>query len=1079
MIRKGKGSAKGAGKVKQKTDTKSQPDSSANALPLSDAVLENPALLRQVIDCLPNGLALFDPQDRLIAFNREFHRLSGLAKKILESRLTFEELVRQTLVKKDVSYAGKDKRRWIKDRVATHRNPGPAIEARFKNSGWIKIKERRTESGYIVSSYEDISELKNRELRLIESARVAETAQERLEDAIGSISGGFVMFDAEDRLVLCNQYFRNQLPEISKFIMPGIFHQELVTLIARFRFKGLPRKQRDDWVRLRLDHYKNPGTDLECKFPNGNWVRYQDFRTHDGGRVTLYTDITQEKKTQLALKESEQLFQDAIESMPDGFVIYDENDRLILCNSRYKVYAKGALPYFVPGQTFENILKAFAKSSLTSFSKTEKKAWIQKRLNRHKNPDATPEVLFENGRWIRYSDFKTASGMLVSILTDVSEIKDREQAVLDSEARLEATHHQLLAAIESMSETFVMFDADERLVMWNSLYAETYKKVPEVLTPGITLSDSIRLLAKNKAYGDFAGSLDSYVRERLKKLKAPGTHEQQLVDGSWWLVKTNRTPEGGLVIVRENITEQKNTATLLQARERSLRLVMENVLDAIISITEHGMIATFNPAAEKMFGYKAHEVIDKNVKVLMPEPYHGEHDGYLKRYSRTNKAHIIGNVREVTGRRKDGSTFPMELAVSEHVQDGRRGFTGVIRDITEQQAAENALRESEERFALAIEAANEGIWDWDMTANHVYFSPSFAQIVGKNVINKLGADGKIVIDDFIFENMHPDDQPAYRANVIRYLKGEMPTFSCEFRMLLQGGKVRWVRNRGLAQFDASGRAYRMTGALNDITERKEAEEALLKAKEMAEIASRAKTEFLTNVSHELRTPLNAIIGFSELMKTQLFGPIGHEKYSEYSHTINDSGQHLLAIINDILDVGRIEVGELDFRPEKVDLLPIFETSLRLVQERASMAGLRLKRNIQHALPTLKADPRRLKQVLLNLLSNAVKFTPGGGAVTLKAHVTKTGTLVLSVSDTGIGMKASDIPKVMTPFVQVDSRLARKYEGTGLGLPLTQALVNQHGAVMKIRSKPGKGTTVSVYFPADLLMTEAKRTGKRK
>ena len=1072
-MNKGKGSAKGAGKVKQKTDAKPQPGSPTNALPLSDAVLENPALLRQVIDCLPIGFALFDPQDRLIAFNEEFHRLSGLAKKILESRLTFEEMVRQTLVKKDVTYAGKNKRQWIKDRVAAHRNPGPAIEARFKNSGWIKIKERRTESGYTVSSYEDISELKNRELRLIESAQAAGAVQERLEEAIESISGGFVMFDAEDQMVLCNQFYRNRLPEVSKLIKPGISRRQLINLFAKYRFKGFPRKQRDDWIKLRLDHHHNPGSVLECKFPNGNWVRYQDFQTHDGGRVSLYTDITQEKKTELALKASERLFEQAIESMPMGFVIFDKEDRFVLCNSRYKELSKGAVPYLVPGQSFETILYAFAEESLSYLPKAQKKAWVEMRLERHKNPDKTPDVHFEAGRWIRYSDFETEDGMLVSMLTDVTEMKDRELALQVSESRLED-------AIESISEGFALFDSENRLVLCNSHYRNQIIGLSKTAKPGVTRRALTKAVAEHHFKGGSNKEKNDWIKERNAHNNAPGTlYETRFPNGQWFSSQDFLTSDGGRVGLYADITEQKNTATLLQAREQALRLIMESVLDAIISITEHGMIATFNPAAEKMFGYKAHEVIDKNVKILMPEPYHGEHDGYLKRYSRTNKPHIIGNVREVTGRRKDGSTFSMELAVSEHVQDGRRGFTGVIRDITEQQAAENALRESDERYALAIKGANEGIWDWDLKTNYLFVSERLEQIVGVDLVNKLKSSGGNLQEDFIFSEIHPDDKPLYRESLIRHLKGKDPLFNCEFRVTRLDNKKRWVRNRGVALFDASGRAYRMTGSMDDITERKQAEEDLIKAKELAEIASRAKTEFLTNVSHELRTPLNAIIGFSELMKTELFGPIGHEKYSEYSHTINDSGQHLLAIINDILDVGRIEVGELDFRPEKVALLPIFESSLRLIQERASMAGLRLKRNIQHALPTLKADPRRLKQVLLNLLSNAVKFTPNGGVVILKAHVMKTGTLVLSVSDTGIGMKASDIPKVMTPFVQVDSRLARKYEGTGLGLPLTQALVNQHGAVMKIRSKPGKGTTVSVYFPADLLMSEAKRTGKRK
>ncbi|NQU57061.1 MAG: PAS domain S-box protein, partial [Rhodospirillales bacterium] len=750
-----------------------------------------------------------------------------------------------------------------------------------------------------------------------------------------------------------------------------------------------------------------------------------------------------------------------------------ENDCLILCNSRYKKYAKEALPYFVPGQTFENILKAFAKSNLTSFSKMEKKAWIQQRLKRHKNPGATPEVLFEGDRWIRYSDYKTASGMLVSILTDVTEMKDRERALQVSESRLED-------AIESISEGFVLFDSENRLVLCNSHYRNQIIGLSKIAKPGVTRRVLTKAVADHHFKGASRKEKNDWLKARTAHNNAPGAlYETRFPSGQWFNSQDFLTNDGGRVCLYTDITEQKNIAILLQAREQALRLIMETVLDAIIAITEQGIITTFNPAAEKKFGYKAAEVVGKNIKMLMPQPYRREHDGYMARYRKTNTPHIIGNVREVTGQRKDGSTFPMELAVSEHFQDGKRAFTGVIRDITEQKAVEDALRESEERYALAIKGANEGIWDWDIRTNHLFVSERLEEIVGVDLVNKLKSTNNVVLEDFIFSEIHPDDKPVYKASLIAHLKGQDPLFNCEFRVARLDNKISWVSNRGLAQFDASGRAYRMTGSMADITERKKGEEALVEAKNMAEIASRAKTEFLANVSHELRTPLNAIIGFSELMKTELFGPIGHNKYSEYAGTINDSGQHLLAIINDILDVGRIEVGELDFWPEKVALLPVFESSMRLVQERANQGGLTLKRIIPHVLPTLKADPRRLKQVLLNLLSNAVKFTPKGGAVTLKAHQTKAGTLVISVTDTGIGMKASDIPRVMTPFVQVDSRLARKYEGTGLGLPLTQALVEQHGASMKIKSKPRKGTTVSVYFSVDLQVKEPRPARKRK
>jgi len=240
---------------------------------------------------------------------------------------------------------------------------------------------------------------------------------------------------------------------------------------------------------------------------------------------------------------------------------------------------------------------------------------------------------------------------------------------------------------------------------------------------------------------------------------------------------------------------------------------------------------------------------------------------------------------------------------------------------------------------------------------------------------------------------------------------------------------------------------------------------LSQAKQRAEAASRMKTEFLANVSHELRTPLNSIIGFSEMIDNEAHGPIGHDKYRSYIRDINASGQHLLGVVNDILDISKIEVGEFELQEDQVDVAEIIETSLRIVHERAERAGIGVTSQVAPALPVLRGDARRVRQILLNLLSNSIKFTASGGRVSVRAANAPAGGVTVSVTDSGIGIAAEDIEKAMMPFGQVDGRLNRKYEGTGLGLPLAKSLTELHGGRLTLQSVVGEGTTVTLEFPA--------------
>ncbi|NDG04057.1 MAG: PAS domain-containing hybrid sensor histidine kinase/response regulator, partial [Alphaproteobacteria bacterium] len=272
-----------------------------------------------------------------------------------------------------------------------------------------------------------------------------------------------------------------------------------------------------------------------------------------------------------------------------------------------------------------------------------------------------------------------------------------------------------------------------------------------------------------------------------------------------------------------------------------------------------------------------------------------------------------------------------------------------------------------------------------------------------------------------------------RTAFFEHLKNIGPVRDVEFVLLKQNGDEIWTNWSGHAEKKKNGDVVFYECTLIDITARKHDTIAMLAAKEQADFANRSKSEFLANMSHELRTPLNAIIGFAEIIKEQMFGPVGQDQYVEYAKDIHDSGQLLLSLINDILDMSKIEAGKRPLSEMNLDIEKIIHACLRLVAARAKAQRLRLTARVPQQMPEIRAEERALKQILTNLLTNAIKFTPEGGSVTMTVGQTPLGGIFFTVEDTGIGIASEDIPVALAPFGQIESALSRKTQGTGLRL----------------------------------------------
>ena len=385
-------------------------------------------------------------------------------------------------------------------------------------------------------------------------------------------------------------------------------------------------------------------------------------------------------------------------------------------------------------------------------------------------------------------------------------------------------------------------------------------------------------------------------------------------------------------------------------------------------------------------------------------------------------------------------------------------LVGLAEDVTQEVESELALKTSEAKYRLMTEQASDVVAHYDAMSNVIFMSPAVEQTLGRKPEEFIGKP----IDETL---IHPDDFPRVRKAFIECAVGGQPV-QFDYRFLHRNGNYIWLESAMRPARDESGkRTTEIVGVTRDIGERKRHEIELMDARERAEAASRTKSRFLANMSHELRTPLNAIIGFSEILRMQMFGQLGHARYLEYAQLINESGALLLDLISDILDMSKIEAGKYELHPEPVNLRHLMESSLRLVRGRAEENGVGLVMNMAEDLDIeeIVADERALKQVMLNLLSNSIKFTPSGGKVSTAVCATPNG-VAITVSDNGRGIPQDQIARLGQPFEQVATDAALSKQGTGLGLALVRSLAGLHGGTMKIDSELDNGTTVTVTLP---------------
>ncbi len=678
----------------------------------------------------------------------------------------------------------------------------------------------------------------------------------------------------------------------------------------------------------------------------------------------------------------------------------------------------------------------------------------------HERKDGTGYPVSIN---LQYSDVEDPP-VIIAIVQDISKSVEAQNKLRESEERFRGIVENVNDIIYTLSKDgfFVYISPN-----WKTLLGHT---------PGDILG---------RHFAEFVHPEDlnicqDFLAEVLKdeKTQTLVSFRVRHLDGQWrWYESSGvafEDVEGKAAYLgtARDITDKKRAEqALLEAEEKS-RLLLESVGEGVYGLDLNGQTTFINPAAQKMLGYTEDEVVGRVMHGLV---HHSYPDGstYPMDKCSTDAAFSDGTVHHADDEilwRKDGSFFEVEYVRTPVKRDGFLiGAVVIFKDISARKRADEALRASQKWFATTLNSIGDAVIATDVHQRVTYMNQIARDLTGCDIHDS----DRVKIED-VMDLADGSDHSVVSSPIITALeKMEVVDLQDNTLLVRKDGLEVPIDDSAAPIISEEGELLGAVMVFRDITHRKEAEAELIKAKEAAEAGSRAKSSFLANMSHELRTPLNAIIGFSQVLQENYFGPLT-EKQAEYVAHILSSGQHLLSLINDILDLSKIEAGATDLDLAWINACMTIESSLTIISHKASKHNIQLRFFAEPELKnlTIEADETKFKQILYNLLSNAAKFTPDNGLITVSL-VKKNGSIQISVADTGMGIEPEHQEKIFEPFYQVKGEHQNKVAGTGLGMSLSRQLVELHGGEIWLESDgKGKGSTFIFSLPVSQRLKES-------